>query len=100
MSHTPWPWIFDGGGLGYIRSGDPLTGVTVARGSEGRVLRPEDGRLIAAAPDLLAALKEAENELVKLNEYVGGTWLPEHFNYKYSALAAVRAAIAKAEGRE
>ena len=50
-----------------------------------RYLREEDARLIAAAPELLEALKAAEPYL-------------RHANVAYNVYVQARAAIAKAEG--
>ena len=54
--------------------------------------RPEDARLIAAAPDLLAALKNIlrEHDALQLAERRNGD--------RWTAATLARAAIAKAEG--
>ena len=56
-----------------------------------------EARLIAAAPDLLAALKEAERYL----EYLGGETAGQFFGpgMPSEALAMTRAAVSKATGR-
>jgi hypothetical protein len=60
---------------------------SILRGRDKR----ESQRLLAAAPDLLAALKE-------IVAYDEGTNDPE--DYGYEALVRRKTAIAKAEGRE
>lgn len=52
----------------------------------------EDARLIAAAPELLNALEMAEATIVRLERHAPGS--------AQGTLDVVRAAIAKAEGRE
>lgn len=62
----------------------------------GACANPADAHLIAAAPDMLDALKGIESTFVFLDSLTAG-WEPQHTNC-LKALAAVRAAIAKAEG--
>lgn len=96
VAHTPGPW--------FVRTGPP-NGVAVHWCLDGQIcplrwtdgLRPEvearvlaDARLIAAAPDLLAALKLIES-VYRLNCVAVGE--------PSSVLAAVQAAIQKAEGQ-
>ena len=85
--HTPGPWkVADWGGLIYA---DPDHFITVAEACD-----HVDANLllIAAAPDMLAALKEALR-LIELRD----EWT---FAGRYEALDVIRAAIAKAEGEE
>lgn len=89
MPHTPGPWQFyrlsGDDGLGYIRA-DPEDGLEIAHhGDSGRAREENEanGALIAAAPDLLAALKAMVDELSD-----EGDW---------PIFDAARAAIAKAE---
>lgn len=87
--HTPGPWAVYGEAGQHVR--------TEAGLSEFRVYKighQADAALIAAAPDLLAALKHAETALYDAmhagnlsSEYAGG------------AIKVVNAAIEKAEGR-
>jgi hypothetical protein len=93
MSHTPGPWMlqdcWEGGAL-LIRGIDPRSHPQASL----QVVPIEDARLIAAAPDLLAALKAIVDAL-RID--APGTPLNNH---KYDVLgAAAHAAIAKAEGR-
>ena len=68
MSHTPAPWfvsregrsrilVKEGSGTLILRSGEPATVCQVMAGAVGDKQAAENARLIAAAPDLLAALK-------------------------------------------
>ncbi|MDP2227579.1 MAG: hypothetical protein Q8J78_08900 [Moraxellaceae bacterium] len=86
--HTPGPWIL-GAGKG-LRIMGPR-GVTVANvpftDEQGRT----DAKLIAAAPEMLAALK-AVLVLFEESIWIGGD--------KEEKCAMVQAAIAKAEGKE
>lgn len=90
--HTPGPWepISDNGDLfniAVISRGADCVVVRVDRRNDANVAycdRAEaDARLIAAAPDMLQLLKQIDN--------VG---------YGFREFDAVKAAIAKAEGRE
>lgn len=85
--HTPGPWIADGNG---IHKGTRCVATTH---TEPKEQRDADAHLIAAAPDLLEALRE-------LREWVDA-WTPK-FTYEpeYGSTARrVYDAIAKAEGR-
>jgi len=98
--HTPGPWQFfelmsGDDGLGYIRP-DPEDGREIAyHGDMGRPSHENraNARLIAAAPDMLAALK-AHVEARRLSGRVG-------WGDKWDeAMRLTRAAIAKAEGAD
>lgn len=85
MEHTPGPWHTEEGSYGhYVKVVDP-TGRTVARipwgGNDGG-----NAELIAAAPELLAALEAA---LPMIDGYREGS---------ASVCEAARAALAKARG--
>jgi hypothetical protein len=87
--HTPGPWTDrngDGEVDGYVWAGD-----TVICGLGDKARQRADARLIAAAPDLLYALKA----MLKHYDYsrVKG-WSPS------SAALRAQAAVAKAEGRQ
>ena len=90
MKHTPGPWA--------VREaeGDELYEVYREAGGElityaaATTRRRVNAILIAAAPDLLAAARLANQELIDLGQGSSGS----------PALAALWAAIAKAEGRE
>jgi hypothetical protein len=73
--HTPGPWHFDG--------------KTVSAKNQPNVCRLENGHLIAAAPDLLAAL------VAMLNRYGDKSAFPT-----CDASISARAAIAKAQGNQ
>ena len=101
--HTPGPWV-DGDicgdhnvGIGRYRlitGGGELIAHTWPDSSEHE---EANARLIAAAPELLAACQEflrfadLPNECVPRGDYI---------RYQVSAISAARAAIAKAEGGE
>ena len=87
MSHTPGPWSFDGDYVESLALLKPLSVATLAdcgHSTEG------NGILIAAAPDLLSALKRL---LSLWEESIG--WEKVYMDMADDA----RAAIAKAEGR-
>ncbi|QRY69153.1 hypothetical protein JVX98_13420 [Ensifer sp. PDNC004] len=90
--HTRGPWEFDG----------PPDNIIVWSGPEARVCfltsdgpTEANGRLIAAAPDLLAALKAAEPYVEALHSLMN----PESTRSQvWSVVKQLRAAISKAEG--
>ncbi len=91
MKHTPGPWTFVQGGSGNfptwnVRVGSNL--ITLPFASSMDTL-DADARLIAAAPDLLEALKEIEPILARM-------YGPQAANLPPMQL--VRSAIAKATG--
>lgn len=88
--HTPEPWIREGSRI-----------VATGRGVIAQCPRPNDGgvfeftaniKLLEAAPDMLAALKEARSLLA--GELVGVEWK----RACYAFIARADATIAKAEG--
>jgi hypothetical protein len=96
--HTPGPWTYEvdrcaacteRGEAEYCVFGPP-------GGYHAPFSNEADARLIAAAPDLLAALKELEQCCSKYYAVSRdlGHWHPEY----WPELAAARAAIEKAEG--
>ena len=108
ITHTPGPWIAQkdirhSANTGSLPSG-PLWWAVYGRS---RILKMEEpapwlsegeqeanARLVAAAPDLLAALQNARNVLAAL-----ATGQLKSIDRDSSALGQARAAIAKAEGR-
>ena len=93
-THTPGPWWRDDDG--FIASGSDKTYITVASPNCSEDIdideREANARLIAAAPELLAALEDAEFLLRKAGLIAG----PMQDSFKRSATDA-RAAIAKAK---
>lgn len=111
-SHTPGPWsvyedankVAAHGAKNLISSsayGDYYTeSITDERGE---FFNPADARLIAAAPDLLAALEwmvahDDTNEGNEPVESLGGQTWSEYNAYWLAGLEQARAAIAKAKG--
>lgn len=88
MSHTAGQWAYDGTGCVYSDS-LPRGECVVAELSHGSSDWSADGALLSSAPDLLAAARLANQELLDLGQ--GSSASP--------ALRALWAAIAKAEGR-
>ncbi|HEY9453453.1 MAG TPA: hypothetical protein VIR82_12320 [Bradyrhizobium sp.] len=93
--HTQGPWDFQeeygdtGQRFTAVRDGRYET-VCIIDGHENEA----DARLIAAAPDLLEALKEAESLLEQTLRWRGEGWECS----EAELLGGIRAAIAKAEG--
>ncbi len=94
-THTPGPWrLIQDGPMPDSRSicaGD--YGIGEVWNLNGNPENLANAHLIAAAPDMLAALERCEQILS--NCIVAGEALADHFPTR---LAAVRAAIAKAKG--
>jgi hypothetical protein len=87
-THTPGPWHWDKSGSNIWpkdENGED-TGETIAE-----VMDPRNGPVIAAAPDLLAALEDAERVVA---------WAAARWTDAGPVLVKTRAAIAKATGRE
>ena len=102
MPHTPGPWEVHhwGDNEGDIRSSD---GKLVCVMRDGATAQEEDwegdARLIAAAPDLLDALRDTCSELEWLCE-CHRKCKEEPSDEAYSAVAKACTVLAKAEGRE
>jgi hypothetical protein len=103
MSHTPGPWYWFHGndaGLSHVPFGangkpEMTKEVSVARFNsyiDSLKIKDADARLIAAAPDLLEALKGC----LSLQDNVNG-WV--EFHTDSDEYAKAKAAIKKAEGR-
>ena len=90
MSHTPGPWWVDGPDEG-IEVHDTFGRTASVWGDpDANSEAWANAHLIAAAPDLLAAARLANQELIDMGQGSSGS----------PALVALWAAIAKAEGRE
>jgi YD repeat-containing protein len=97
--HTPGPWSVETkGSRHFIDGADELTVAYVDRaGVRERQTYEANARLICAAPDLLAALREIESKLTALLcERVLDSTLPEFYEVR-DARNSARAAISKAE---
>lgn len=99
MSYSPGPWKVWGESIRQpegIAIGQGDAGYSLARvfsqGHDGEA----NARLIAAAPELLEALEEAEYRLRELAHQV---W-PQGVSYYEPAVVKARAAIAKAKGEQ
>ena len=101
VTHTPGPWRAETEPNGTcivwaLRNGDDdkyVIGVVALRGGEA------DARLIAAAPDLLAALYEAREFIDGQIDVVDGNYGEPAPNRAMVLAQEIDAAIAKAEGR-
>lgn len=100
MNHTPGPWRVSGS--------SPLHVETVSEedGAIGNVFSFEeydgneaDARLVAAAPDLLAALRYCASAITHAASGDGYTVSADEMMDLAASLAQARAVIAKAEGR-
>ena len=100
-SHTPGPWVLDSKVV-LARGGTHA--VAVVHGTDDHRENLANGRLIAAAPELLAALTRAVETMRELHG-IGLTGSPRTAVamwalYQQSPeMQAIHAAIAKAEGR-
>lgn len=98
-AHTPGPWKFgkeltarSGEWLVSFDAGSKGRGIAIAETRAGSGNEEANARLIAAAPELLAALERAYMALIG--------YLPAHRNdVTDAAIGAAHAAITKATGR-
>ena len=109
IEHTPGPWVIDSDGDGkanaivtstHLASLDDDICEVYGGNMDGADIRQANARLIAAAPDLLAALRKADALLKNasdtgLLDLLAGYMHPDEIN---GACDAVIAAIAKATG--
>lgn len=106
--HTPGPWHWDsdpikGDPLGRVRFQVTTIGKTIAQTyySSSDKHAEADTRLIAAAPDLLAALEDSISALrAALDQEIKNDAREEWLSIKRKRLDAARAAIAKATGED
>lgn len=101
--HTPGPWQISTphgrmGGRDFLLQGADSRTVFDTLAADAWPLSAADARLIAAAPELLAACKHLER-YVRTGE-AGPEGYVVIFPVKDNALALLRAAIAKAEGTD
>ena len=98
--HTPGPWVVNGAGVDFRELVRFPSGVIVSCKSK-KGYDIETARLIAAAPDMYEALKVALGFVAAFAGYyqvayeTGSDYHPKH----KEAIAQVRAALAKADGR-
>lgn len=108
IKHTPAPWVATrrepsknqwavhpevGGGTGWHDMADEENGYMSVVG----IMREADARLIAAAPDLLAAMRRAE-QFISNGIELGFIRMPDAStpDSAHDTLPAIRAALAKA----
>ncbi len=99
-THTPGPWVYD---EGIVYPQEDHAGQAWIADIRGAVDADANARLIAAAPDLLQALKDILHTLEQEQDvYDGADGTPranEAMRYLAEHGDAIRAAIAKAEGK-
>lgn len=94
--HTPGPWRVTGPN---VRAGDALLAIVTDHWADEKTPPKEkssNAQLIAAAPDMLAALREA----VRVLEYAADALDAPAASHFRETISDARAAIAKAEGRK
>ena len=106
-AHTPGPWraVMDGDCLMVYPVMSGLTQSICAVGEVGARATEADARLIAAAPDLLAALRAGMQKLTDMHAVIHDQEIEEHFvdeatnmiSDGETAISVARAAIARAE---
>jgi hypothetical protein len=103
--HTKGPWIANqengpfNSNSAYTHNWNVLP-LGLVDGEEGfGLLNEHDARLIAAAPELLEALKDALETLDNYSDVVDGTDGQPAPNRAMSAILRIESAIAKAEGK-
>ena len=106
MSYTKGPWAVSHDGV--VCSGEPKTAVEIAFVAQMSDDVPEanaNGRLIAAAPELLEAVKDSIchsclNRIGFDGPHVRDSSMPDRYDWrKCGACVIQRAAVKKAEGR-
>lgn len=94
VEHTPGPWK-SGGCVVWESDGDLICDLISFGSKRDNDTIEANARLIAAAPDMLAALKVARLEFADMAETAGDD---DHFNEggsAYEAIQLIKAAIAK-----
>lgn len=95
-NHTPGPWqILADGNIGHRGLMNVLTRVADVRVNDSR---DANARLIAAAPELLAALAECVRTLDIAWDRCAGDLLGEHHNAGTDALEKARALVSQLKG--
>lgn len=92
--HTPGPWRVTGPN---VRAGGALLAVVTDHWADEKTpddVKAHNAHLIASAPDMLAALREA----VRVLEYAADALDAPAASHFRETISDVRAAIAKAEG--
>lgn len=89
--HTPGPWFDDGYRIRAPHDGDPRCGRIIVEYKYAEGFNNADARLIAASPDLMAALEQIE----RLSREANGSLV----DVRAMLGDIARAAIVKARGR-
>lgn len=93
MTHTPGPWATTASGIAFSGS----AGFDFEPWGNTAPISQADARLIAAAPDLLAALRDLYEHCAMVHKRWGDG---SNDTEASAAIRAGQAAIAKAEGRQ
>lgn len=102
--HTPGPWALDSNGPGHevVLARGGRHAVAAVQGTDDHQENLANGHLMAAAPDLLVALKRAVETIRawhNMGHYAGEAERVWALYQESPEMAAINAAIAKAEGR-
>jgi len=103
MTHTPGPWIVKADSTTCFKSLAYTWALWPIRGGRGDIAYTfendiDNARLIAAAPDLLAACEQAVEDLKRLMRYEVLDWTGIDIGRSVEAKIQAEAAIAKAKG--
>ncbi len=102
--HTPAPWVLEDRGYKFIvhKSGDGYITRDICRMDSSTMAafnQEANARLIAAAPDMLDALKIAKKFIEIASDWnIDGAEIEGEMRSTYDWLAVIQAAIAKATG--
>ncbi len=102
VSHTPGPWYAEKSSedFWYVTMDEDAFGRAVGQtwnAGKGKDCQEANARVMAAGPEMLAAIKLAEDVLSRF-PFSGEMWPGGH--HPNTGIEMIRAAIAKAEGRE
>lgn len=94
--HTPGPWRIEDTRIRGVNADGEGINVVDCRGAMGGDDTDADMCLIAAAPDLLAALQRVAHIPCERSDNIHCTMIPHDANVEPCTFCAIRAAIAKA----
>lgn len=100
-THTPGPWAVDSNGPGHevVLARGGAVAVAAVQGPDDPEENLSNAHLIAAAPDLYAALRKMALFVADWRDCLEGVQMTEATFRADSGLTEARAALAKAEGR-